>query len=272
MNTAAKHSQPPAPSAGTLALTVAYDGSSFAGFARQPQVRTVQGSLEEALSVVLRREVQIVGAGRTDAGVHAFGQVVSLPAEGTQLDDASLLRSLNALAGDGLVVREIRRAREGFSARVDALSREYRYRIASGAAPPLFLRDVAWWIKGGLDVDAMRIAAESLIGEHDFKSFCVTESAQGKRTMRRLDVVEFTEEEHLGERCLTLRVIGNAFLHSMVRVIVGTLVEVGAGRREPAWVAEALAAKDRAAAGPTAPARGLTLWSVAYADEAWLAR
>lgn len=254
---------------GVLALTVAYDGKPFAGFARQLGQLTVQGSLEAALSVALRREVEIAVAGRTDAGVHALGQVVSVPAIGDEPDDVALIRSLNALVEPGIVVREIRHALPGFSARFSAVSREYRYRIVVGPVPPLFLAPVAWWVKSPLDVEAMRAAAALLVGEHDFRSFCVALSAEGKRTMRRVESIDFAEEEHLGERCLVVRVLGNAFLHSMVRVIVGTLVEVGAGRREPSWVAEVLAARERAAAGPTAPAHGLTLWGVEYPDEAW---
>jgi tRNA pseudouridine38-40 synthase len=254
---------------GVLALTVSYDGKPFAGFARQTGQRTVQGSLEAALSVVLRREVEIAVAGRTDAGVHALGQVVSVPAVGDEPDDVAVIRSLNALVERGIVVREIRHARPGFSARFDAVSREYRYRIVSGPVPPLFLAPVAWWVKAPLDVEAMRAAAALLVGEHDFRSFCVALSAEGKRTMRRVDSIDFAEEEHLGERCLVVRVLGNAFLHSMVRVIVGTLVEIGAGRREPSWVAEVLAARERAAAGPTAPAHGLTLWAVEYPEDVW---
>jgi tRNA pseudouridine38-40 synthase len=253
-----------------LALTVAYDGEPFAGFARQPGQRTVQGSIEEALSVALRREVESTGAGRTDAGVHALGQVVSVPATGEEPDDVALLRSLNALVERGIVVREIRHARPGFSARCAAVRREYRYRIVVGAVPPLFLGRVAWWVKSPLDVEAMRTAAAHLVGEHDFRSFCVALSAEGKRTMRNIEAIDIAEEEHLGERCIVVRVVGNAFLHSMVRVIVGTLVEVGAGRRGPSWVAEALAARERAAAGPTAPAHGLTLWAVDYPDECWI--
>jgi len=115
----------------------------------------------------------------------------------------------------------------------------------------------------------MRTAAAHLLGERDFRSFCVTESAEGKRTVRRIDTIELAAEEHLGEECLVLRVVGNAFLHSMVRVVVGTLVEVGAVRRAAAWVATAREACDRTAAGPTAPAHGLTLWSVTYPAEVW---
>lgn len=253
-----------------IALTVAYDGSGFSGFARQPGLRTVQGALESALGTALRRETLVVGAGRTDTGVHALGQVVSFDADGTEPEPHRMRRSLEALAGDGISVREVRRARPGFSARFDAVSREYRYRIFTGVERPLFSAAYAWHVSGGLDVDAMREGASILVGEHDFASFCVAESAIGKPTRRRVEVLELVEEEHLGERCLTVRVVGNAFLHSMVRTIVGTLVEVGAGRREPAWVAEALAACSREAAGPTAPAHGLTLWHVDYPADVWL--
>jgi len=253
-----------------LALWVAYDGAPFSGFARQPGLDTVQGRLEGALATALRREVRTVGAGRTDAGVHALGQVVSLDAVGDEPEPLRLRRSLDALCGEGIVVTDVRRAREGFSARFDAISREYRYRIVDGPVPPLFLGRFAWHVASPLDVEAMSRAAAALIGEHDFRSFCVSESAQDRSTVRRLDAVDLTEETHLGERCLTLRVVGNAFLHSMVRVIVGTLVEVGAGRREPEWVGAALSARERSAAGPTAPPQGLVLHAVRYPDEVWL--
>ena len=254
-----------------VALTVAYDGSQFAGFARQPGLQTVQGNLEAALSTVLRREeVQTVGAGRTDAGVHALGQVVSFSANGAEPAPISLVRSVNALMRGGVVASEVRMARPGFSARFDAIAREYRYRIVTGAVPPLFLERVSWWIKRDLDLEAMRAGAALLVGEHDFRSFCVAESAEGKRTFRRVDSIDIAEEEHLGERCVVVRVVGNAFLHSMVRTVVGTLVEVGAGRREPGWVAHALAACSRPAAGSTAPACGLTLWRVEYPPDVWL--
>lgn len=259
------------PAGGSLhayALFVAYHGAPFAGFARQPGLDTVQGRLEAALGTALSQPVATTGAGRTDAGVHALGQVVSFETE-IELDLKRFRRSVDALSGEGLVVREVRRARAGFSARFDATAREYRYRIVTGTFAPLFLREFAWHVPGELDIAAMRGGAQALVGEHDFRSFCTAESAEGKRTFRRLDVVEIGEEEHLGEACLVVRVVGNAFLHSMVRVIVGTLVEVGARRRDPSWVAEALAACDRAAAGPTAPAHGLTLWAVAYPDDVW---
>lgn len=254
-------------SAGTIALLVAYDGSRFSGFARQAgDIATVQGRLEEALQVVLGRSIETVCAGRTDAGVHALGQVVSFDAQGDEPPSAKLARSVTALAGPGIVVRDVLAAPAGFSARFDAESREYRYRIVGGNTPPLFLDRVAWWSKGDLDVDAMREGASHLVGEHDFRSFCVTESAEDRSTVRRIERIEVAKAVELGEECLELTVVGNAFLHSMVRVVAGTLVEVARGRRGSAWVAEALGAGRRAAAGPTAPAHGLTLWLVVYPD------
>ena len=254
----------------TIVLTLSYDGTGMAGFARQPGLDTVQGRIEQALATVLRREVETVGAGRTDAGVHALGQVMSFAARGDEPDEHVLLRSLNALARPGVVVTGIRRAPASFSARHSAVGREYRYRIVPGPIPPLFLAGKSWWVKGPLDLGAMRRAAEALIGEHDFKSFCVSESAEGRRTVRRLDIVEIVPESQLGEHSLVVRVVGNAFLHSMIRIMVGSLVEVGTGRRNPEWLAEVLAACDRGGAGQTAPPEGLVLWHVDYPEECWL--
>lgn len=256
---------------GTVALTVSYNGAPFAGFARQPEQQTVQGSLEIALSTLFRREIDIAVAGRTDAGVHALGQVVSfdlLPGE--EPDFGELLRSLGGLCKPDIAVTQVRSARPGFSARFDAVGREYRYRIVSGPTAPVFLAPYAWWVKRGLDLDAMNQAAQVLLGEHDFASFCVADSAEGKPTRRNVRLIEVLPECQLGEQGVTVRVVGNAFLHSMVRVIVGSLVDVGTGRRTVEWMAEALAARSRAAAGPTAPAHGLSLWHVDYPDGVWL--
>jgi tRNA pseudouridine38-40 synthase len=254
----------------SVALLIAYEGAPFCGFARQPGLETVQGCVEAALRTALRRPVETVGAGRTDAGVHALGQVMSFDGAEDAIDVSRLRRSLDALTGDAIVVREVRRAVAGFSARFDAQAREYRYRLVSGRVAPLFLSRFAWHVTHGVDIEAMSEAAALLEGEHDFRSFCVTESAEGKSTVRRIEKVEILPEEHLGEQCVTVRVVGNGFLHSMVRIVVGTLVEVGAGRQRPSWVAEALEARTRTAAGPTAPAHGLTLHAVTYSDKVWL--
>jgi tRNA pseudouridine38-40 synthase len=250
-------------------LTVAYDGAPFAGFARQPGLPTVQGRLEGALRVALRRDVVTVGAGRTDAGVHARGQVVSFDGAPGDTSPGSLRRSLNALAGPEVAVSEVRIAAPGFSARHDAIAREYRYLLVPGPVPPVALRGRAWWVKRALDLDAMREGARHLLGEHDFRSFCVADSAEGKRTVRDVAVLSIDPVTEMGEVCVAVRVGGRGFLHSMVRIVVGSLVEVGEGRRRPEWTVDALAARDRAAAGQTAPAHGLTLWSVTYPDDVW---
>lgn len=258
----------------SLVLKVSYNGAAYSGFAKQkdPRLSTVQGELEAALATLLRRPVETVCAGRTDAGVHALGQMVSCAVERAELEGRNrhkLLVSLNALTPDDIVIADVKSASANFSARFDAISREYRYRIVQGNVPPLFLTEFAWWKRGALDVGAMREAAVYLVGEHDFKSFCKAASAEGKTTMRYVESIELFEEEQLGEPCLTIRVVGNAFLHSMVRTIVGTLVQVGAGNRKPQWVRDVLEACDRGAAGETAPACGLTFWHVEYPEDAF---
>jgi tRNA pseudouridine38-40 synthase len=255
-------------------LTVAYNGAAFHGFARQEGLPTVQGELESALATLLRREVPTTGAGRTDTGVHAHGQVVSFPIAPDELAPRSLRKlqtSLNALTCNDLVIRDVTEKPAGFSARFSAIEREYRYRLYTREAPPLFLAPFVWWVPRDkntpLDITAMKQAASLLIGEHDFASFCVAKSAEGIRTMRELKEIFIFGIQHLGEPCIVIQVRGNAFLHSMVRVIVGSLVEVGKRNRPPEWLGEVLAARDRRAAGQTAPAQGLTLWQVRYPQQ-----
>ncbi len=254
----------------TTVVTVSYDGRPFAGFQRQPGQVTVQGRLEAALAIALRRPVITACAGRTDAGVHALAQVISFPAHEPDVDNRSLLRSLNSLAGDGISVVDVRSAPPQFDARHSAVSREYRYRVVTGPVPPLFLRDLAWWVKGPLDLGAMRQAASELTGRHDFRTFCVKGSSEGKRTVRTIDLLEIEPAWEMGEHCIVVRIIGRSFLHSMVRIVVGSLVEVGRGKRPARWVGEVLEAQHRGAAGQTAPPHGLTLWHVTYPEELWL--
>lgn len=257
----------------TIALTLGYEGSGFSGFARQAEshVVTVQGELERALSLLYKRDVGIVCAGRTDAGVHAREQVVTYDVTQDELELRSprtLLRSLNALVDDAISISRVDEAPLGFSARFDAAWREYHYHICTQPARPVLIAPVVWHLGGvELDMDAMNEAATRLIGEHDFKSFCMAASAVGKPTRRTLMELSVAPEVILGTPCLTVRVVGSAFLHSMVRTIVGTLVEVGRGRRDPAWVADVLAARDRRAAGQNAPARGLVFWRVGYGED-----
>lgn len=260
----------------TAVLRVGYDGTGFSGYAiqeKQPHVRTVAGELRTALRMLLRRDVELTCAGRTDAGVHARAQHVSFAVDGREaleLDGGRLMRSLGAILPDDVRVDRVFKAPEGFSARFDATARHYRYGVSVGPVEPLFGARWTWWQRSAspweVDVEAMAAGARHLEGEHDFKSFCKTASAVDKPTSRFVEHVRLEWEEAYGERRLVFDVVGNAFLHSMVRTIVGTLMEVGCGRREPDWVAEVLSACDRRAAGPCAPAKGLTFWDVRYPD------
>lgn len=251
----------------TLAATLAYNGAPFAGFARQPGQLTVQGELERALELLFRREVLTTCAGRTDAGVHALGQVISFDVTESELRGRtlhSLQRSLQALTHEDISIRALEEKPAGFSARFDAQSREYHYHLCIDDTAPIFTKDFAWHVPGGLDVEAMQAGAQYLIGEHDFKSFCMAVSAVGKPTHRNVMEISFSTQEVFGEHLLVIKVVGNAFLHSMVRTIVGTLVAVGKGRRSPEWVQQVLEAKDRSTAGENAPAQGLVFWRVVF--------
>ena len=251
---------------GTLVLELGYRGADFSGFAAQPGQRTVAGEVIRALETLLRRPVELTCAGRTDAGVHALSQYVSVAvtAEELAMSNRRLMRGLVALTPDDVSPRRLYKAAPGFSARFDARARSYRYRIVTGEARPVLAWDHAWWVKTPLDAELMRRGAAHLIGEHDFKSFCKAISAEGKPTHRCVMRLGVTETEECGESVTCIDVVGNAFLHSMVRTIAGTLVEVGRGHRDPSWVGDVLAACDRRAAGPCAPAKGLTFVGVDY--------
>lgn len=256
------------PPAATLVVCLGYRGAGFSGFAEQEGQRTVAGELRRALETVLRRDVEMTCAGRTDAGVHALGQYVSVPVAASELslDSNRLQRALTALAPEDISIRGVYRAQAGFSARFDAVGRDYRYRIAPGPVRPALAFDYTWWFAGSLDVGSMAKAAQALVGEHDFRSFAKASSVAGKRTWRCLESVDVREYEEVGEALVVVDVSGNAFLHNMVRTIVGSLVEVGRGRRDPSWVGEVLAARDRRAAGQCAPARGLTFVRARYPE------
>ena len=253
---------------GTLVIRLGYRGAGFAGFAEQPSVRTVAGELRRALETTLRRPCELTCAGRTDAGVHAIAQYVSLPVTADELDlpGSRLMRSLCALTPDDLSVQALFRAPAGFSARFDALSRSYRYRIAAGQARPVLAWDHSWWYRGSLDVDAMAKAARPLLGEHDFKSFCKASSAEGKPTCRYVAALDVSRVCEAGEELVAIDITGNAFLHNMVRTIAGSLVEVGRGHRPVEWLEKVLEARERTAAGPCAPAKGLIFVGVEYPE------
>lgn len=261
--------------AATLVLELGYRGAAFSGFAEQEGCRTVAGELRQALETLLHRPVELTCAGRTDAGVHAVSQYVSVPVAGEELELSGrrILASMTALVPDDMSVRRILRADESFSARFDATARRYRYRISCGRPRPNLLYGYTWWLRPAscLDVEAMNEAAIQLVGEHDFASFCKVSSARmlqdaGRSTSRHLSQMRVSCDCELGEPIVAIDVVGNAFLHNMVRIMVGTLVEVGRGNRPAKWVAEVLAAKDRTAAGQTAPPEGLTFMGVDYPE------
>lgn len=243
---------------GVLRLTLAYDGTAFRGWARQRDQRTVEGVLSEALERSLRFAPRLSVAGRTDAGVHARGQVVSFAAE-RDVDPARLQRAVNAMLAPEVVVTDVRRAPESFDARFSASAREYRYRMDLAPVPDPFAARFAWHHPIDLSAPRMRSAARLLVGEHDFASFG-RPYRRGGPTVRRLERLVVWRR---GDR-LELAARGNAFLQQMVRSLVGTLVAVGEGRLQPDAMSAILAARDRGAAGPVAPAHGLTLERVVY--------
>jgi tRNA pseudouridine38-40 synthase len=238
-------------------LTLAYDGAEFRGWAKNAGQRTVEGVLSGALSRALGNDPKLSVAGRTDAGVHARGQVVSFVAD-DDVDLERLQRSVNGMLAPEIVVNEVRRAPEGFNARFSATAREYRYRIDTGPWPDPFEARFVWHRPGGLAVARMRQAARPLLGEHDFASFCRRPQSGG--TVRRLERLSIAR---VGDR-IDISARANAFLHQMVRALVGTLVSVGDGRLDAGAVHEILEARDRGRTPQMAPAHGLTLERVIY--------
>ena len=243
-----------------LKLIVDYEGTAYRGWQVQPSGPTVQAVLERALATVLREPVRVRGAGRTDVGVHACGQVAAVRVTRVPDDLARVQRSINALTPEDVAVREIAVVDDHFDPRRHARSRVYEYRLLAGRAPSPFWRRYAWHVTRPLEVTVMREAAAILEGTHDFAAFCAADAAPMRSTVRRVLVSRLASEGAL----LVYRVEANAFLKHMVRTIVGTLVEVGWGNRPTTTMATLLAGRDRAAAGATAPPHGLTLVSVRY--------
>jgi tRNA pseudouridine38-40 synthase len=246
-----------------LRLDLAYDGGGFRGFARQRDQRTVQGVVEEALSRLCGRAVTTVGAGRTDAGVHADAQVLhcDVPAGARLLVDLDRARgALDAICGPAVTVWRVRRVPASFDARFSANGRRYRYRLCDAEAmSPLWRHDT--WHLGppALDAAAMEAGGVHLLGEHDFSSFC--RRRDGQQLIRRIDRLTVRRERR---GLVVLGVAGKAFCHQMVRSVTGCLVAVGRGQRPPGWVGDVLAAQDRHAVGQVAPPHGLTLVGVSY--------
>jgi tRNA pseudouridine38-40 synthase len=263
-----------------LKLTVSYDGRAYAGWQIQPDSPTVQGTLQMTWQKLTQEHVNVTAAGRTDAGVHALGQVVGVFTE-TRLSNDDLVRGLNALLPEDVGIVSVEDAPERFHATYDAIGKRYRYVIHNGRAPSVFERHYAWHYPHPLDAGAMHEAGQSLVGRHDFSSF---ESAGSERpdSVRTIHELTVSRGDHVDEFLrhsntavweklhtvssdrITIEVAGDGFLYNMVRTIVGTLVEVGSGKRDVTWPADVLAARDRRAAGQTAPPHGLFLMSVDY--------
>lgn len=242
----------------TFRMTLQYDGTRFLGWQTQTAGGTVQDAIEASLRRILGHPVRVHGAGRTDRGVHARGQVASF-STANRIAPERLFQGLNALLPPDVAAIEWAEAPAGFHARHSARSREYVYQLWRLPVCSPFARRFVYHLHRPLDRAAMEEAASELVGSHDFASFCAAESRQGGTQLR----VESSGWETAGPLWI-YRVRAERFLHHMVRTIVGTLIEVGTGRREPASIAQILAARDRRAAGPNAPAAGLFLERVSY--------
>jgi tRNA pseudouridine38-40 synthase len=238
----------------TVRLDIEYDGTEFSGWARQPHgVRTVQGELETGLATILREPVELTVAGRTDAGVHARGQVASFSTDGDVPQD--LARRLNGICPDDLAVTAAGEAPAGYDARRDATSRTYLYRVLARPAPDPFERGRALWWPHRLDREALTACAAALPGTHDFTAFTPTQTDHVRFERDILDA-EWTDE--------AFRITADAFMRNMVRVLVGTMLEVANGRRTVDDFQKLLGGAPRSSAGETAPPHGLYLESVSY--------
>ncbi|MEL7210180.1 MAG: tRNA pseudouridine(38-40) synthase TruA [Actinomycetota bacterium] len=257
----------PDPAAGSDAsvrvrMTVAYDGGDFHGFWPNDGVRTVGGTLIEAIERVLGRPIRLACAGRTDAGVHAWGQVVSFDAPADRFDAERLETSVNAMCGPEISVRDAAVVADDFDARHSALARAYRYTIVNRPYPDPFLASTAWHVPTPLDLRALRLARDPIIGEHDFSSFCRRPKGEPEASLSRR--VLDAQWHDLGEGVIRFDISANAFCHQMVRSVVATLVDVGRGRLRAGDITGILRARDRQATSGPAPPHGLMLWEVTY--------
>ncbi|MEQ8717235.1 MAG: tRNA pseudouridine(38-40) synthase TruA [Acidimicrobiales bacterium] len=252
-----------------LRLVVAYDGTDFSGFATSPGFRTVAGEITNALERISGDSVALTCAGRTDAGVHASGQVVTVDVEAPSLSAGDLGHRIDRMVGPEVSILSADEVGSDFDARRSARMRRYRYTILNRAAGDPLLRRTTWHVRSPvLDLEAMTEAARALVGTHDFSSFCrrivVRTDGGGRRELDRTREVLETAWIDLGDDLIRFDVGARSFCQQMVRSVVGSLVTVGSGTQPPEWFVELLAARDRNTAGPVAPPQGLCLWEVVY--------
>lgn len=242
-----------------IKLTIEYDGTDFHGWQIQPGLRTIQGVIKERIAQITQGEVNLIGAGRTDAGVHALGQVANFQTE-SFIELIALQRGLNSLLAPDIVIKDVEEVGEDFHARFSARSKRYEYHILNRSYPSALLRAYAWFIPHQLDLAVMERCGRLLIGSHDFSSFRASgdESRHSVREVIRLEI-----ERRQGD-LIVIVIAANAFLREMVRSIVGTLVDVGKGKTSLEEFEEIFGARDRRQAGMTAPAQGLFLVEVKY--------
>jgi len=240
-------------------LTISYDGSRYYGWERQPNTgMTIQGKLENVLSLMIGSPVEVIGAGRTDAGVHARAMVANVFLD-TQMSVDEIRDYMNRYLPDDICVNEVKKAGERFHSRYNALGKTYRYTCYIGDTKPVFDRKYVYILDKKPDIEAMKKAAEILKGEHDFAGFC-SNPRMKKSTVRKVDMIDIVQKGDY----LTFTYHGTGFLQYMVRILTGTLLEVGYGKRTPESMTKLLEAKDRSLAGATAPAQGLCMMKVDY--------
>jgi len=244
-----------------IKLVIEYDGTNYQGWQVQPKGPTIQGVIEEKLSLITGEEVNLIGSGRTDAGVHALGQVASFKTQ-SQMDGRSIQRALNSLLPTDIVIKKVEEVEEDFHARKQSKSKIYEYRILNRPIRSAFHRGYAWHIPQKLNLKEMEKAAQSLIGEHDFSSFRSVGTPM-RTSIRRVIRVEWKRER---DGLVRFEIEANGFLKQMVRAIVGTLIEVGKGKICSEEFRRILESRDRKTAGPTAPAHGLFLKEVKYME------
>lgn len=247
-----------------IKLTVAYDGTNYSGWQIQPNAPTIEKELDLAIYALTGEKVHVIGASRTDAGVHGLGNVAVFDTEST-IPGTRFSYALNRYLPEEISIVESCEVKKDFHPRHCNTKKTYEYKILNTTFPIPQKRNYAWHISGKLDIERMQEAAEILIGEHDFKSFCCVRT-QTETTVRHIYSLEIEENCVCGSKELTIRITGNGFLYNMVRIIAGTLIQVGKTQISPNDVARMLKEKDRTAAGQTAPPQGLTLIGIEYVD------